>query len=72
MTFAEWVFVAAGASTTLTAVAVGFRWIVRGFLMELKPNHGSSLKDAVNRLEESHSRLEQRLDQLMQHLITTK
>ena len=72
MSFAEWVFVAAGASTTLTAVALGFRWIVRGFLMELKPNHGSSLRDAVTRLEESHSRLEQRLDQLMQHLITNR
>lgn len=72
MTFADWVLVGAGATSILTAVAFLFRWIVRSFLMELKPNHGSSLRDAVTRLEESHSRLEQRLDQLMAQLITTK
>ena len=72
MTFSDWVLVGAGASSILTAVAILFRWIVRSFLMELKPNHGSSLRDAVTRLEESHSRLEQRLDQLMAQLITNK
>jgi hypothetical protein len=27
------------------------RWLVKHYLNELKPNGGSSLKDAVNRLE---------------------
>jgi hypothetical protein len=27
------------------------RWMVKSFLMELKPNGGSSLSDKINRLE---------------------
>jgi hypothetical protein len=33
------------------AVAIMIRWMVKHYLFELKPNSGSSLKDAVNRLE---------------------
>lgn len=36
---------------------VGLRWVVKSFLVELKPNGGSSLKDSV-------SRLEQRVDEI--------
>jgi len=31
---------------------MGLRWLVKSFLMELKPNGGSSMKDKVNVLEE--------------------
>jgi hypothetical protein len=52
------------------AVIVGIRWTIKHYLSELKPNGGSSLKDAINRIavdmvevRVSLSRLEGRFDQ---------
>jgi hypothetical protein len=52
------------------AVIVGIRWTITHYLSELKPNGGSSLKDAINRIavdmvevRVSLSRLEGRFDQ---------
>ena len=51
MTPATW----AGLIVSIIAIVSGFagavRWLVKHYLNELKPNGGSSLKDAVNRLE---------------------
>jgi hypothetical protein len=41
------------------------RWMVKHYLVELKPNSGSSLKDSVNRLET-------RVDELYTLLIEKK
>jgi hypothetical protein len=57
MTALEWAGFAAGITTTLIGILAGFRWLVRGWLNELLPNGGKSLKDQVTRLE-------QRLDEL--------
>jgi hypothetical protein len=57
MTALEWAGFAAGITTTLIGILAGFRWLVRGWLNELLPNGGKSLKDQVTRLEE-------RLDEL--------
>jgi hypothetical protein len=64
---------AALSSTILgvgAAVIVGLRWTIKHYLSELKPNGGSSLKDAINRIavdmvevRVSLSRLEGRFDQ---------
>ena len=64
---------AALSSTVLgvgAAVIVGIRWTIKHYLSELKPNGGSSLKDAINRIavdmvevRVSLSRLEGRFDQ---------
>jgi hypothetical protein len=32
----------------IAAIGVIFRWIIKHYLSELKPNHGSSLHDKVN------------------------
>jgi hypothetical protein len=58
MTAPEWAGFAAGITTTLIGVLAGFRWLVKGWLNELLPNGGKSLKDQVTRLE-------QRLDELI-------
>jgi hypothetical protein len=49
---------------------MGIRWTIKHYLSELKPNGGSSLKDAINRIavdmvevRVSLSRLEGRFDQ---------
>ncbi len=57
MTALEWAGFAAGITTTLIGVLAGLRWLVKGWLNELRPNGGDSLKDQVTRLE-------QRLDEL--------
>jgi hypothetical protein len=58
MTAPEWAGFAAGITTTLIGLLAGFRWLVKGWLNELLPNGGKSLKDQVTRLE-------QRLDELI-------
>ena len=57
MTALEWAGFAAGITTTLIGLLAGLRWLVKGWLNELRPNGGESLKDQVTRLE-------QRLDEL--------
>ena len=57
MTALEWAGFAAGITTTLIGVLAGMRWLVKGWLNELRPNSGTSLKDQVTRLEK-------RLDEL--------
>jgi len=47
----EWGQLIAAATATLTGLFIGLKWLVRGWLNELRPNSGSSLKDQVTRLE---------------------
>jgi hypothetical protein len=51
MTALEWAGFAAGITTTLIGLLAGLRWLVKGWLNELRPNGGESLKDQVTRLE---------------------
>jgi hypothetical protein len=64
MTPTEWAGFGAGAIAVLSGVLVGLRFIVKGWLNELRPNSGTSIKDAINRIDERSSRLEQRVDDL--------
>jgi hypothetical protein len=41
----------AGAIAVLSGVLIGLRFLVRGWLNELRPNGGSSMKDQLTRLE---------------------
>jgi hypothetical protein len=45
----------AGLIVSIIAIATAFtasiRWLVKHYLVELKPNSGSSLRDSVDRLE---------------------
>lgn len=51
MSATEWGQIIAAATATLTGLFIGLKWLVRGWLNELRPNGGSSMKDQVNRLE---------------------
>ena len=64
MTANEWVGLAVGLSTLGATGLLALRWVIKSYLVELKPNSGSSLKDAVSRLETQSSRLEKRVDDL--------
>ena len=51
MSAAEWAAFGAGGCAVLSAVLIGLRFLVKGWLNELRPNGGSSMKDQLTRLE---------------------
>jgi hypothetical protein len=51
MTPTEWAGFGAGVIAVLSGGLVGLRFLVRGWLNELRPNGGSSMKDQLTRLE---------------------
>ena len=64
MTVESWVAIGVGVCGILSSIFMALRWVIKSYLIELKPNSGSSLKDAVLRLEQQTSRLEKRVDDL--------
>ena len=47
----EWAGFGAGVIAVLSGVLVGLRFLVKGWLNELRPNGGQSMKDQITRLE---------------------
>lgn len=52
MTVANWASLIVAILAIITSFVGAVRWLVKHYLYELKPNGGSSLNDAVKRLEE--------------------
>jgi hypothetical protein len=52
MSPAEWASFGAGGIAVLTSVLIGLRFLVKGWLNELRPNGGASMKDQLTRLEQ--------------------
>jgi hypothetical protein len=48
----EWAGFGAGVIAVLSGGLIGLRFLVRGWLNELRPNGGSSMKDQLTRLEQ--------------------
>jgi hypothetical protein len=57
MSPAEWAGFGAGVMAVLSGGLIGLRFLVKGWLNELRPNGGASMKDQLTRLE-------QRVDEL--------
>jgi len=51
MTPQEWAGFSAGVIAVLSGGLIGLRFIVKGWLNELRPNGGLSMKDQLTRLE---------------------
>jgi len=51
MTPQEWAGFGAGIIAVLSGGLIGLRFIVKGWLNELRPNGGTSMKDQLTRLE---------------------
>ena len=51
MTPAEWAGFGAGIIAVLSGGLIGLRFIIKGWLNELRPNGGLSMKDQLTRLE---------------------
>jgi hypothetical protein len=60
----EWAGFGAGVMAVLSGGLIGLRFLVKGWLNELRPNSGSSIKDAVDRIDHRSLRLEKRVDDL--------
>ena len=52
MTPNDWVAIAVGGCAILTSLLVALRWVIKGWLNELRPNGGLSMKDQITRLEQ--------------------
>jgi hypothetical protein len=48
----EWAGFLTGVCAVLTSVLIGLRFLVKGWLNELRPNGGQSMKDQLTRLEQ--------------------
>lgn len=48
---AEIAAICAAITTVFTGFLIGLRFLVKGWLNELRPNSGSSMKDQITRLE---------------------
>jgi hypothetical protein len=51
MSATDYAAIAVGIVTVLGGVTAMLQFLVKHYLADLKPNSGSSMKDAVNRLE---------------------
>ncbi len=76
MTVQDWASLIVAILTIVSSIAFGIKWLVKHYLVELKPNSGSSLKDQVSRLEirirEADTRrqdMEKKLDHMYNILI---
>ena len=65
MTVGEWTAVGGFVLAVLAAIYSSMRIIIKSVMSELSPNHGSSMKDQI-------SRIEARLDYLYTRLIEDK
>ena len=69
MTTSEWLGIAIGFTSLLGSLAVAVRFLVKHYLIELKPNGGSSLRDEQNRQGDTIKRLETRIDEIYSLLL---
>ena len=52
MTPNDWVAIAVGGCAIASSLLLALRWVIKGWLNELRPNGGSSMKDQLTRLEQ--------------------
>jgi hypothetical protein len=80
MTIQDWASLIVAILTIVSSIAFGIKWLVKHYLVELKPNSGSSMKDQISRLEsaideqridsiKSRDRQEKKLDEMYRILI---
>lgn len=72
MSASDWVMFVSGLLGVLATVSMGIRWMVKSFLMELRPNGGSSMKDSVTKNTLRLERLENRVDDIYRLLLEKK
>ena len=51
MSVDQWATTISGFLAVVLAVGAGFRWLIKHYLKELKPNGGTSMNDRLTKLE---------------------
>jgi hypothetical protein len=51
LTIDQWATTISGFLAVILAVGASFRWLIKHYLNELKPNGGGSMNDRLTRLE---------------------
>ena len=51
MTIDQWATTISGFLAVVLAIGASFRWLIKHYLKELKPNGGSSMNDRLTKLE---------------------
>ena len=51
MSIADWSTTISGVLAVTVAAGASIRWIIKHYLIELKPNSGSSMNDRLTRVE---------------------
>jgi hypothetical protein len=72
MQLQDYATVAVSVMTIIGGLVASVRWLVKHYLAELKPNSGTSMRDAVNINSERLDRVEQRVDQIYLILCESK
>jgi hypothetical protein len=72
MELKDYATVAVAVMTIFGGFVGAVKWMVKHYLNELKPNGGSSMRDAVNINSERLDRVEQRVDQIYLILCESK
>ena len=72
MDIQQWAALAVAIMTLIGGFAALVRWLVKHYLVELKPNGGSSLRDEQTRQGETIKRLELRIDEIYGLLLSNK
>ena len=80
MTIQDWASLIVAILTIVSSIGFGIKWLVKHYLVELKPNSGSSMKDQISRLElaladqridseRSRDRQEKKIDEMYKMLL---
>ena len=69
MTIVDWTALAISISTLAGTFALMIKWLVKHYLIELKANGGSSMRDSVNVNTKRLERLELRVDEIYRLLV---
>ena len=64
MTANDWAGLILAFTSITGSLAIAVRFLVKHYLVELKPNSGSSIKDRVGEIEKKIDKLETRVDQI--------
>jgi hypothetical protein len=72
MDIQQYAALAVAIMTLIGGFAALVRWLVKHYLVELKPNGGSSLRDEQTRQGETIKRLELRIDEIYALLLSNK
>ena len=68
MTIVDWAAFAISICTLVGTFALMIKWLVKHYLIELKANGGSSMRDSVNVNSQRLERLELRVDEIFKIL----